>query len=80
MTLYRVPLDADSLLLRSSEEPIDIYADHSLLIVPRGSILRFIVPAGSTTLMHGITFFTNYPPRGTTFERNTYYSYHGYAN
>ncbi len=71
---YRVPIDADFLLLRASD--VNIYAENSLLNIPRGTILRFVVKAGSSVLAHDPVVFTNYPA-ATHFDRNIFFSHKG---
>ena len=72
---YQVKLPADEWITRNAHE--DVFSKHTLLIVPRGSILQFIIDAGSNILGLNPVFYCNYPTEKHLFDRNTFYQYKG---
>lgn len=72
-SIYEVRLDVDTWLASNNVE--NPHEDHSLMIVPRGSVLMFVIDAGSLILNGNAILYCNYPEFNDSFDRNFFKSY-----
>jgi hypothetical protein len=72
-SIYQVRLDVETWLASNNIE--NPHEDHSLMIVPRGCVLQFVIDAGSPLLKRNAVLYCNFPELNVKFDRNFFNSY-----